>query len=135
MSISSLSLSLICPCMICSKRKKYAKNIKAKRIKMLLNMVASLFLRDVGVIWYTLKAIVSIKQLWLCVSVFDFLISQIVIIWDTYALLLCFHTQHANSLLLLLHVQVQCDLAITKDTCVNVCSLNYLDLFLKYKIG
>ena len=40
-----------------------------------------------------------------------------------------------NSLLLLIHVQVQCDLVITRNTCVNVCSLNCLDLFLKYKIG
>ena len=40
-----------------------------------------------------------------------------------------------NSLLLLIHVEVQCDLAITRDTCVNVYSLNCLDLFLKYKIG
>ena len=40
-----------------------------------------------------------------------------------------------NSLLLLIHVQVQCDLAITRNTCINVCSLNCLDLFLKYKIG
>ena len=40
--------------MICFKR-KYAKNIKAKRIKMLLNMVASVFLGDVGVIGYTSK--------------------------------------------------------------------------------
>ena len=40
-----------------------------------------------------------------------------------------------NSLLLLIHVQVQCDLAITRNTCVNVYSLNYLNLFLKYKIG
>ena len=39
------------------------------------------------------------------------------------------------SLLLLIHVQVQCDLAITRNTYVNVCLLNYLDLFLKYKIG
>ena len=38
------------------------------------------------------------------------------------------------SLLLLIHVQVQCDLAITRNTCVNVCPLNCLDLFLKYKI-
>ena len=37
-----------------------------------------------------------------------------------YVLLPCFHTQHANSLLLLIHVQVQCDLAITRNTCVNV---------------
>ena len=32
------------------RKKKYAKNIKAKRIKMLLNMVASVFLEDVGII-------------------------------------------------------------------------------------
>ena len=102
---------------------------------MLLNMVASMFLRDVGVIRCTSKVIVLIKQLWLCVSVCDFLISQIIIIWDTYALLLCLHTQHANFWLLLIHVQVQYDLAITMDTCVIVCSLNCLNLFLKYKIG
>ena len=46
-----------------------------------------------------------------------------------------FHTQHADSLLLLIHVQVQYDLAITRNTCVNVCLLNCLNLFLKYKIG
>ena len=40
-----------------------------------------------------------------------------------------------NSLLLLIHEQVQCDLTITRDTCVNVCSLNCLNLFLKYKIS
>ena len=40
-----------------------------------------------------------------------------------------------NSLLLLIHVHVQCDLDITRDTGINVCSLNCLDLFLKYKIG
>ena len=45
-----------------------------------------------------------------------------------------FHTQHANSLLPLIHVQVQCDLVITRNTCVNVCSLNCLNLFLKYKL-
>ena len=38
-----------------------------------------------------------------------------------------------NSLLLLIQVQVQCDLAITRNTCINVYSLNCLDLFLKYK--
>ena len=37
------------------------------------------------------------------------------------------------SFLFLIHVQVQCDLAITRFTCVNVCLLNCLDLFLKYK--
>ena len=55
-------LSLIFPCMICSKEKKKSKETsKAKRIKMLLNMVASVFLGDVGVIGCTSKVIVPIK--------------------------------------------------------------------------
>ena len=33
------------------------------------------------------------------------------------------------------YVQVHCDLAISKDTCVNICLLNCLNLFLKNKIG
>ena len=45
------------------KKKKKEKNIKAKRIKMLLNMVASVFLGDVGVVGCTSKVIVPIKQL------------------------------------------------------------------------
>ena len=40
------------------KRKKYAK-----KIKMLLNMVASVFIEDVRVIGCTSKVIVPIKQL------------------------------------------------------------------------
>ena len=36
-------------------------------------MIASMFLEDVGVKGCTSKVIVSIKQLWLCVSVIDFL--------------------------------------------------------------
>ena len=52
----------------------------------------------------------------------------------TYALLLCFHIQHTNSLLLLIHVQVQCDLAITRNTCVNICSLNCLNFFWNIKL-
>ena len=38
------------------------------------------------------------------------------------------------SLLILIHVHVQCDLVVTRFTHVNVCPLNYLNLFLKYKI-
>ena len=45
-----------------------------------------------------------------------------------------FHAQHANSLLLLIYVQVQCNLVITRNTCVNICLLNCLNLFLKYKL-
>ena len=45
------------------KKEKYAKKNKNKRIKRLLNMVASVFLGDVGVIGCTSKVIVPIKQL------------------------------------------------------------------------
>ena len=45
------------------KKKNMQRKIKAKKIKMLLNMVASMFLGDVGVIRCTLKVIVPIKQL------------------------------------------------------------------------
>ena len=44
-------------------RKKKKKKTKVKRIKMLLNMVASVFLRDVRVIGCTSKVIVPIMQL------------------------------------------------------------------------
>ena len=45
------------------KKKNMQRKLKAKRIKMLLNMVAKVFIRDVGVIGCTLKAIVPIKKL------------------------------------------------------------------------
>ena len=45
------------------KIKNMQRKLKAKRIKMLLNMVASMFLGDVGVIGCTSKVIVPIKQL------------------------------------------------------------------------
>ena len=42
----------------------------------------------------------------------------------------CYVFQHNTqySLLFLIHVQIQCDLVITSFTCVNVCSLNCLNL-------
>ena len=45
------------------KKKNVQRKRKAKRIKMILNMIASVFLGDVGVIGCTLKVIVPIKQL------------------------------------------------------------------------
>ena len=116
-------------------KRKICKEYKSKKNQNAFKMIVSVFLGDVGVIWCTSTVIVPIKQLRLCVSVLDVLISQIVIIWETCAHLLCFHTQYAYSLLPLIHVQVQCVLAITRDTCVNTYLLNYLNLFLKYKIG
>ena len=117
------------------KKKTMQRKTKAKRIKMLLNMIASVFLEDVGVIGCTLKVIVPIKLLWLCVNVFDF--SHISNRHNMRHLctLAMFHTQYANSLLLLIHLEVQCDLAIIRDTYVNKCSLNCFNLFLKYKIS
>jgi len=56
-------LSLICPCMICSKEKKKCKQNQSKMNQNDLNMFASMFLRDVGVIRCTSKVIVIIKQL------------------------------------------------------------------------
>ena len=71
----------------------------------------------------------------LCELKSDFLISQIVITCRQLCNLAMFSTHNIQySLLLLMHVQVQCDLVIIRNTCVNVCSLNCLNLFLKYKI-
>ena len=130
-------LSLICPCMVCSMKKNiYAKKNKSKNIKMLHIWLQVCILGDVEVIGCTLKVIVPIKQLWLCVSKSDFLKSQIIITCIHLCNLAMFFTHNTqNSLLLLIHVQVQCDLAITRFTCVNVYSLNCLDFFFKYKIG
>ena len=80
------------------KKKNMQRKSKAKRIKMLLNMVASVFLGDVGVIERTLKVIVPIKQLWLCVSVCDFLISQIVITCKHLCNLVMFFTHNTQIL-------------------------------------
>ena len=108
----------------------YAKKIKEKRIKMLYIWLQMCIQGDVGVIGYTSNVIVPIKQLWLCVSSSDFLISQIVITFRYLCNLAMFSTHNMqNSLLLLIHVQVQCDLAITRNTCVDVCLLNCLNLF------
>ena len=118
------------------KRKICKKKIKEKRIKMLYIWLQVCLLEDVGVIRCTSKVIVPIKQLWLCVSLSGFLISQIVIICRHLCNLAMFFTYNTQYfLLLLIHVQVQCDLVITRNTRVNIRLLNCLDLFLKYKIS
>ena len=58
----------------------------------------------------------------------DFIISQIVITFIHLCNLAIFFTHNTQySLLLLIHVQVQCDLAIARFICVNVYSLNCLN--------
>ena len=69
--------------------------MKRKKNQNAFNMVASVFLGDVGVIWCTSKVMVPIKQLWLCVGVIDLLMSLLFIIWITYTFLQSFHTTHA----------------------------------------
>ena len=111
------------------------KNI-SKMIKMLYIWLQVCILGDVRVIGRTSKVIILIKQLWLCVSYSDFLISQIVITCRHLCNLAMFFTHNMQySLLLLIHMQVQCNLVITRNTCVNVCSLNCFNLFFKYKIS
>ena len=55
-------------------KKKNAENMKSEKNQNAFNNVASMFLGYVGVIWCTSKVMVPIKQLWLCVNVFDPLI-------------------------------------------------------------
>ena len=120
-SLGISSLSLICPYMVCLKE-KYAKKNKRKKIKMLYIWLQACILGDVGVIGCTSKVIVPIKQLWLCVSYSDFLISQIVITCRHLCNLAIFFTHNTKySLPLLIHVQVQYNLAITRFTSINVC--------------
>ena len=118
------------------KKKNMQRKSKAKRIKILLNMVASVFLGDVGVIKCTSKVIVPIKQLCLCVSVLKCShISNHHNMRNLCTLAMFSHTTRKFFATFEICVQVQCDLAITRNTCVNICSLNCLNLFLKYKIG
>ena len=129
-----LLLSLICPWMIYSK-KKYAKKNKSKKNQNAFRYGCKRVSRRCGSYRMYLEGD-SLHQVVLIMSER---------IWFSHisnfhnmrhlCTLAMFHTQHANSLLLLIHMQVQCDLAITRNTCVNVCSLNCLNLFLKYKIG
>ena len=59
---NGLSLSNM-PLHVMLKKKNMQRKTKAKRIKMLLNMVTSVFLGDVGDIGCTSKVIVPIKLL------------------------------------------------------------------------
>jgi len=96
-------------------------------------MVASVFLRDVGVIWCNSKVMVPIKRLWLSVDIFYSLIS--LFSYDEKLMRSCKGFTHNMQLFASLDtiVSVQCDLAIKRKTCGNINSLNYLNLFLEIK--
>ena len=95
------------------KENKYAKKNKSKKNQNAFKYSCKRVSRRCGSYKMYLEGDSPHQLVMIVCECFDFLLSQIVIIWDTYALLLCFHTQHVNSLLLLIHVQVQCDFAIT----------------------
>ena len=111
------------------KRKIYKEKSKAKRSKMLLNMIASVYSRrcesyrmylegdsphQAVMIVCKLKRFSHISNRHTCIHLCNF------------AMFFTHNTQY--SLLFLIHVQIQYDLAITSFTCVNVCSLNCLNL-------
>ena len=119
------------------KRKICKEKQKAKKIKMLyISMIASMYSRRCGSYRMYLECDSLHQTVMIVCELKCFLISQIVITCRHLCNLAMFFTHNMQySLLLLIHVQVQCDLAITRNTCVNVCSLNYLNFLLKYKIG
>ena len=111
------------------KRKIYKEKSKAKRLKMLLSMIANVYSRRCGSYRMYLKgdsphqAVMIVCEL----KRFSYISNVITCIYlCNLAMFFTHNTQYF--LLFLIHVQIQCDLAITGFTCVNVCSLNYLNL-------
>ena len=135
-SLGNSFLSLISSCMIYLKRKICKEKSKAKKSKMLLNMIASVYYRRCGSYRMYLEgdsphqAIMIVCELKRLSHTSN---RHNMIHLCNLAIFFTHNTQY--SLLFLIHVQRKCDLAITSFTYGNVCSLNYRDLFLKYKIG
>ena len=105
------------------------RKIKSKKIKNALKMIVSVYSRRCGsyrmylegdsphqavIIVCELKRVSHISNRHNMYTLIQF--------YDVFT----HNTQY--SLLFLIHVQIQCDLAITSFTCVNVCSLNCLNL-------
>ena len=100
---------------------------------MLLNIIASVYFRCESYKMYLEGD--SSYQVVMIVCELKRLSSQIVITCIHLCILAMFFIHNTQySLLFLIYVQIQCDLAITSFTCVYVSSLNCLDLFFKYKI-
>ena len=124
-------LSLISPCMIYLKRKLCKEKSKAKRLKMIANVYSRrcesyrMYLEGDSP-YQAVMIVCELKRLSHISNRHNMYLCNL-------AMFFTHNTQY--SLLFLIHVQIQCDLAITSFTCVNVCSLNCRDLFLKYKIG
>ena len=110
-------LSLICPCMICLKE-KYAKEkkIKSKKIKNALKMIASVYFRRCGNYRIYLEGDSSHQVVMIVCELKWF--SHISNRHNMHTLMQScdiFFTHNTQySLLFLIHVQVQCDSAITR---------------------
>ena len=129
-------LSLINPCMICLKRKICKEKSKAKRSKILLNMIASVYSRRCGSYRMYLEGDGLHQAIMIvCESKRFPHISNHHIMYTLMQSCDVFHTQHAIFFTILDTCADTMWFGQHKFTCVNVCSLNCLDLFLKYKIG
>ena len=110
-----LCLSLICPCMICLKENNMQRKNKSKKNQNVLYMIASMSSRRCGSYRMYLESDSPHQAVMIVCELKRFLISQIVITCIHLCNLAMFFIHNTQySLLLLIHVQVQCDLSITR---------------------
>ena len=130
------SLSFISPCMICLKEKYAKKNQNQKDQKNALNMIASVYSRRCGSYRMYPEGDSSYQTVMIVCELKWF--SHISNHHNMYTLMQScdiFHTQHAIFFAILDTCAGNNVIWPSRGfTCVNVCSVNYLDLFLKYKI-
>ena len=127
-------LSLICLCAIYLKEKYVKKKIKSKKIKNTLKMVASIYSRTCGNYRMYFEGD-SLHQAVMIVCELKWF-SQISNRHNMNILMQScdiFHTQHAIFFAILDMCKYNVIWPSHGFTCVNVCSLNCLDFFLKYK--
>ena len=120
-------------------KRKYAKKIKSKKIKSALNMIASVYSRRCGSYRIYLKGDSPHQTVMIVCELKWF--SHISNRHNMYTLMQScnvFHTQHTTHNILC-YSWYMCRYNVIWPsqgfTCVNVYSLNCLDLFLKYKIS
>ena len=129
-------LSLICPCMFCL-NKNMQKKIKSKKIKNALNMIASMFSRRCESYRMYLEGD-SLHQVVMIMCELKWF-SHISNHHNMYTLMQSCDIFSHTTRNILCYFWYMCRYNVIWPsqgfTCVNVCSLNCLDLFLKYKIG
>ena len=96
-------------------KKNMQRKIKSKKIKNALKMIASVYSRRCGSYRMYLKGDSPHQIIMIVCELDDFLIFQIIITCIHLCNLAMFFTHNTQySLLFLIHVQVQCDLSITR---------------------